>query len=77
MHQRQDVRCDTCLYYDVLEEQPDRGVCRFHAPFPVGAILSPWPVVGRADWCGRWRRAPNIPGPAETVELIAGPVSPA
>lgn len=58
-------QCKNCQYYDDEGQGPDKGQCRFNAPFPSlkSAMMSEkffseasitWPTVQPADWCGRF-----------------------
>jgi hypothetical protein len=49
--------CPYCKYYTPnLRDTNKTGICRRHPPvgFPAGgsAVITAWPIVLQADWCG-------------------------
>ena len=63
MEKRDLYRCETCLYFQpledyqkagIIEELKEAGVCRINPPVATNTPTK-WPIVKPAEWCGKFQ----------------------
>jgi len=62
-----DRHCSRCLYWRLLDANPNQGECRRYAPKPDAFesihMMATWPITNIEDWCGEFKELPAGTGP--------------
>ena len=61
-------KCWTCHWYEYVQTFDGRGICRLNPPVVIPLLGNTptsdtvFPLVGKDDWCGKWRKRIEVGG---------------